>query len=154
MSNNQQLANRLREVLLSGEWIAQTNCKKLLSTITIKQATQKVKNLNTIYALTFHINYYVAGILNVFEGEKLEIKDKYSFDYPKISSEEQWNSLKEDFFLNAEKFTTHVEQMSNEQLAKVFVKPEYGTYQRNIEAIIEHSYYHLGQISLIKKLIS
>ena len=27
------------------------------------------------------------------------------------------------------------------------------TYLRNIEGVIEHSYYHLGQISLIRKLI-
>lgn len=29
-----------------------------------------------------------------------------------------------------------------------------GSYLRNIEGVIEHSYYHLGQISLIKKMIS
>jgi len=34
----------------------------------------------SIAALTFHINYYVAGVLNVFQGGKLEIRDKYSFD--------------------------------------------------------------------------
>ncbi len=33
-------------------------------------------------------------------------------------------------------------------------KEEYGSYALNIEAQIEHSYYHLGQISLIKKILS
>jgi hypothetical protein len=30
---------------------------------------------------------------------------------------------------------------------------QYGTWQRNLEAVIEHSYYHLGQIILIRKMI-
>ena len=34
-----------------------------------------------------------------------------------------------------------------------FVDEKYGTFQRNIEAMIEHSYYHLGQIVLIKKML-
>ena len=34
-----------------------------------------------------------------------------------------------------------------------FIDGKYGSYLRNIEGIIEHSYYHLGQISLIRKMI-
>ncbi|MGE0931575.1 DUF1572 family protein [Peijinzhouia sedimentorum] len=44
-----------------------------------------------------------------------------------------------------------VEKMDDDLLRQTFVKEEYGSYLRNIEAQIEHSYYHLGQISLIKK---
>jgi hypothetical protein len=43
--------------------------------------------------------------------------------------------------------------MDDNLLNQSFVKEEYGSYSRNIEAQIEHSYYHLGQISLLKKLI-
>lgn len=46
---------------------------------------------------------------------------------------------------NAEKFANHVESMSDEKLNKIFVDEKYGTYQRSIEGVIEHSYYHLGQ---------
>jgi len=34
-----------------------------------------------------------------------------------------------------------------------FTDEKYGTYQRNLIGILEHSYYHLGQIVLIKKLL-
>lgn len=34
-----------------------------------------------------------------------------------------------------------------------FIDEKYGTVLRNIEGVIEHSYYHLGQISLIRKMI-
>jgi|SRR5690554_2717832 len=150
---NEYLANRLREVLLNGKWIANTNLKEQITTIDWRQAIQKIENLNTIALLTFHINYYLKGVLNVFEGGNLEIKDKYSFDMPEIESETDWNNLVNEFVSNAENFINHVEKMDDKLLSEPFVKEEYGSYLRNIEAQIEHSYYHLGQVSLIKKLV-
>lgn len=153
MKKNKELANRFREVFLDGTWVANTNYKKVLEAVSYKKATTKVNSLNTIAVLTFHINYYVAGVLNVFEGGKLEIRDKYSFDTPKLTSESEWISLKNTLFTNAEKFANYIESLSETELENVFVDEKYGTYYRNIEGVIEHSYYHLGQISLINKLI-
>jgi hypothetical protein len=89
----------------------------------------------------------------VFEGGDLEIKDKFSFDMPEFTSEMDWLNFVDEFLSNAEKFISHVEKMDDNLLTQPFVKEEYGSYLRNIEAQIEHSYYHLGQVSLIKKLI-
>ena len=152
MTRNLILAHRLREVLLNGKWIANTNFKEQLQSINWQQAIQKVGNLNTIALLTFHINYYLDGILNVFNGGTLDIKDKYSFDMPEIKSEEDWNRLLNDFLNNSELFATHVEQMEESTLDKSFVDEKYGSWLRNIEGMIEHSYYHLGQVSLIRKM--
>ena len=44
-------------------------------------------------------------------------------------------------------------QLSDEQLNEGFVEEQYGNYFRNILGMNEHSYYHLGQIVLLKKLI-
>lgn len=149
----EDLAERLREVLLNGTWIANTNFKEQITSTSWKQAVQKVENLNTIALLTFHINYYVAGVLQVFEGGNLEIRDKYSFDMPEIQSEADWNKLVNEFVHNAEKLIHHIENMDEHPLNAPFVKAEYGSYRRNIEAQIEHSYYHLGQVVLIRKML-
>ncbi|MEJ5961440.1 DinB family protein [Pedobacter immunditicola] len=153
MTRSLSTASRLREVLLDGHWIANTNYKEQLLSTNWEQATQKMGNLNTIAALTFHINYYLVGLLNVFNGGKLEISDKYSFDLPIIQSETDWNELVNNFLSNAENFINKVEQMPDDRLDQTFVDEKYGTYLRNIEGVIEHSYYHLGQVSLIKKMI-
>ena len=150
---NKDLANRLREVLLSGKWIANTNFKEQITSISWEQAIEKIENLNTISLLTFHVNYYLKGLMQVFEGGNLEIKDKFSFDMPEIVSETDWLNLVNEFVSNAERFVNHVEKMDDHLLKQPFVKEEYGSYLRNIEAQIEHSYYHLGQVSLIKKLV-
>lgn len=153
MSTTSQLAKRFREVLLDGKWIANTNFKEQLSDVTWEQATTKIDSLNTIVMLTFHIHYYIAGLVNVFEGGDLEIKDKFSFDLPPIESQEQWESLLNKLWQDSEKFATLLEQMPDSKLDEVFVDEKYGTYLRNIDGMIEHSYYHLGQVTLIKKMI-
>lgn len=154
MGRNIELANRLNEVLLNGRWIANTNYKSQIESVTWKQATQKIGTLNTIASLTFHVNYYLAGIINVFKGGGLEIRDKYSFDMPPIESESDWEKLMNEFIANSEIFVKEVANLTDSQLDEPFVDEKYGTYLRNIEGVIEHSYYHLGQISLLKKLIT
>jgi hypothetical protein len=153
MTRNVTIANRIREVLLNGHWIANTNCKEQILSVNWQQATQKVGNLNTIAALTFHLNYYLVGLLNAFESGMLEISDKYSFNAPLIKSELEWNQLIDQFLSNSVTFANKVEQMEDNYFDKPFIDEKYGTFLRNIEGVIEHSYYHLGQISLIRKML-
>lgn len=84
MTPAQRLATRFREVLLNGTWIANTNFQDKLSTVTWEQAMTKIGSLNTLALLTFHIHYYIAGVLEVLKGGDLTIRDKYSFDLPRI----------------------------------------------------------------------
>lgn len=153
-NKSEQLANRLREVILNGTWIANTNFKDQLVSIDWIEATKKYKSLNTISVLAQHIHYYIEGIITVFETGKLEIKDKYSFDFPPINSQIEWKEFQNKFYRDAEKLAAIIEGMTEEQFDESFVDPKYGNYMRNIDGMIEHSYYHLGQIALIKKLLN
>lgn len=154
MERNVFLSNRLREVYLDGRWIANTNYKDQLLSVNREQAINKVGDLNTIAALTFHINYYLEGILHVFDGGQLEISDQYSFDLPPIETEADWESLVGSLLGHAEKFADAVAQMDDQLFDQVFVDEKYDTYLKNIQGVLEHSYYHLGQIVLIRKLVS
>lgn len=153
MTRAKQIADRLREVILNGKWIANTNIREQLADLSWQQAITKIGSLNTIAVLTFHVDYYIAGLNNVFEGGDLEIRDKYSFDMPPVTSREDWEKLRNSLFTNAEKFAAFVELMPDAQLDEGFVDEKYGTYLRNIEGMIEHAYYHFGQITLIKKMV-
>lgn len=154
MKRSQFISGRLREVFLNGRWIANTNYKETLDNVTLLQANQKVGNLNTIAMLTFHINYYLDGVLTVLKGGELSIRDQYSFDMPVLTNEEEWTNMKQRLFENAEQFAQYTEALPDEAMSKAFVDEKYGTYERNLEAMIEHSYYHLGQISLLKKMLA
>ena len=153
MSSSAALAKRLREVVLDGRWVANTNFKDQLSTLSLEQALMKVGNHNSIAALTFHVDYYIGGVLHVLEGGTLDIHDKYSFDLPELTTEHQWQELLTAFWLHAEQLARRVELLTEDDLIAVFVDERYGTLRRNIDGIIEHAYYHLGQISLLRKLL-
>ncbi|HRG59452.1 MAG TPA: DUF1572 domain-containing protein [Bacteroidia bacterium] len=148
------LAIRLREVYIDGKWIANTNYKEQLDGIGWPLVNENISGLNSIALLTFHINYYLEGLLKVLNGGNLEISDKYSFDMPQINNEEEWLEMKSQFLTNASEFCNKIEQLDDVILDCDFTDKKYGSYLRNIEAVIEHSYYHLGQIVLIKKLIN
>ena len=152
-TNKIALAHRLREVLLNGTWIANTNFKEQITGVSWKEAIYRVEQLNSIAMLTYHINYYIQGLLEVLRGGTLTIHDQFSFDLPDIRNKKDWEHLTKEFLSNAELFARHVEQMDDQIFSQTFVDEKYGTYLRIIEGVIEHSYYHLGQVALIRKLI-
>ena len=153
MTTAQQLANRLKEVLTEGQWVSGTNFKEQILQLDWKEATQKIGALNSIADLTFHTSYYIAGVVQVLEGGPLDIRDKFSFDYAPPTSEMEWQELIHKFCEDSERLINLVSGLSEEQLKAGFVDDKYGDYQRNINVIIEHSYYHLGQLLLIKKML-
>ena len=154
MENNRELAKRFSDVIFNNSWVANNSYKNQLTDLPLEVVLFKYQSLHSIAALTQHVHYYIAGILNVFNGGNLGIKDIYSFDFPPINTIEQWHTFLAVFWTDAASFTQKLEKMDENTLNSIFVKKEYGTYHFNINTLIEHSYYHLGQIVLIKKLIS
>jgi uncharacterized damage-inducible protein DinB len=154
MENKDVLAKRFQDVILNNSWVANNSFKNQLSDLRLETALYTLGTLHTIASLAQHVHYYIAGILNVLNGGNLEIKDAFSFDFNPINTEEDWQNVLAVFWADAEEFALKVAALPEEKLSDIFVKEEYGTYHFNINTLIEHSYYHLGQIVLLKKLIS
>ncbi|MEL6972807.1 MAG: DUF1572 domain-containing protein [Bacteroidota bacterium] len=153
MNLAKQVASGLQEVFLDGKWVAFTNIKEQISDLNWEQATTSIEGLNSIALLTFHLNYYAAGLIQVLEGGPLEMRDKYSYDMPPITSEEDWIALKEKCFTDAERLVELVQELPQEVLEGSFVAEKYGNYYRNLLGTVEHTYYHFGQMVIIKKLV-
>ena len=151
MTIPQQIARQLREMHFGNSFTG-VNLTSLLEDVNWKQATSKVGSLNTIAMLVFHINYYVNAVLNVLEGGPLNAHDKYSYDMEPISSEADWQGLKTKSFNEAERMAKLIEALPEEKIKEGFASGKYGSYYRNLTGLLEHSHYHLGQISLLKKL--
>lgn len=146
------LAKHIRDVHSGGNWTT-SNLKDNLAGLTWQQATTQVHSFNTIATLVYHINYYISAVLKVLEGAPLHASDKLSFDLPPIRSQEDWENLKNKTFTEAQQFAHLVEQLPEPALWEDFTDGKYGNYYRNIQGIIEHTHYHLGQIALIKKIV-
>ncbi len=152
MNLPQQLAKHLREAYTGGNWTS-VNLKATLADLTWQQATTQVYSFNTIATLVYHIHYYIIVATKVLQGQPLNSKDEYSFDTPPVLSQADWETLLNKTFTEAETFASLIEQLPEAQLWEYFTDEKYGNYYRNIQGIIEHAHYHLGQIVLIKKLL-
>lgn len=152
MSTTQHIAKHFREVHFGGNWTC-SNLKDSLTGLTWQQATTKVYSLNTIATLAFHVNYFVAAALDVLEGKPLNAHDQYSFNHPPILSQGDWENFLNKIWADAEKFAVLLEKLPENKLWENFSEKKYGNYYRNLQGIIEHMHYHLGQIALLKKII-
>ena len=152
MSLSHHLAQHFNKVFVGMNWTA-SNLKDQLDDVTWQEATTQIHDLNTIAKLTFHIHYYVAAIRKVLQGGPLDAHDKYSFDLPPIQSTTDWEHLTYKVYEDAAAVTLLIEQLPDTQLWETFADEKYGSYFRNIQGLIEHTHYHLGQIAILKKLI-
>lgn len=152
MKDTRQIAKQLRDLHFGGNWTA-ISLKEKLADVTWQQATTPVGTHNTIAVLVFHMNFFVEATIRVLQGGPLDAKDEFSFDCPPVSSEGDWESLLNKTWSDAEQLASLIEKMPNEQLSEPFVDEKYGTYFRCLLGPIEHGYYHLGQISILKTLL-
>lgn len=148
----QHLADHFRQIHFGGNWTS-VNLQEELKDTSWEQATQKVASFHSIAELTFHIHYFARAAMQVLEGDGLNAHDKYSFDVPTIQSQAEWLELQKSTWECATRFAELIESLPEDQLWEPFAEEKYGNYYRNIQGIIEHSHYHLGQIVMIKKLI-
>jgi len=153
MNTTAQIAKHFREVHFGGNWTA-SNLKDQLTDINWQQATEQVGSFNTIATLVFHMNYYVSAVTKVLEGGPLIAKDAYSFDHPPITTEADWEALLNKTWNEAETFAQLIEVLPDAILWEDLTHEKYGNYYRNLHGIIEHCHYHLGQIVILKKLLS
>jgi len=152
MNVTAQVAKQLRDVHFGGNWTA-SNLKQHLSDVTWQQATTKIPSFNTIAALVYHMNYYVSAVIKVLQGGPLDAHDKFSFDHPPVLSQQDWENLLDKTWVDAEALATLIEQVPDAKLSENFLDGKYGTWYRNLDGVVEHIHYHLGQIVLIKKML-
>jgi len=151
-SISKQITQHFKQVFFGGNWTS-VDFTTALKDVDWVMATTKVKDLNTIARLVFHVDYYIDVTIKVLEGGPLDAHDKFSFDCPEIKNEEDWETLRNKLFRDATTYAGLVEQLPDSKLEEIFCLEKYGNYYRNIHGLIEHCHYHLGQIVLIKKLI-
>lgn len=112
----------------------------------------QVYGFNSIASLTCHSTYYVSTLINVLKGQPLNAKDELSFILPSLTSQQDWEQLLAKLWEEGEEAAKLIERLPDNILIDNFTNEKYGSYYRNIQGIIEHLHYHLGQIVLIKKI--
>lgn len=153
MNLSKNIAQHLRAVYTGGNWTC-SDLSEHLADITWQQATHKVQGFNTIAALLYHIAYYTKVGLCVLRNEPIKANDKYSFAHPPINDAADWQQLIDQTLAEAEALAQLIEQLPDAQMGETFFAEQYGSYYHNLNGIIEHAHYHLGQIVWLKKRIA
>lgn len=152
MQYTHQIAKHLREVYFGGNWTC-VNFKETLSDVSWQEADTQIATCNSIATLLNHTHYYIVLVTKVLQGEALNGKDEWSFAHPPILSAEDWEKMQTKVWEDAEQFALLMEAFPEDKLSEIFTDEKYGIYYRNLQGIIEHLHYHLGQIVIIKKMI-
>ncbi len=152
MNISERIAHQLKEAHFGGNWTA-SDLKEQLNDVNWEEANRNVYSCNSIATLVFHMNYYIRRATEVLQGQPLNSKDSESFKHPEIDSAEKWSEAKKQFFKEALIFEELLKEFPEEKLHENFTDQKYGSFYRNLMGIIEHFYYHLGQIALLKKII-
>jgi hypothetical protein len=153
MTLTKHIAKQLRDTFFGDNWTS-SNVKDNVANLTWHQATTQVYHFNNIATLIFHSTYYVKVLLEVLQTGILDAKDEYSFQLPPITSQKDWEDLVENAWIHVEDLAKLIEELPESKLTESFANEKYGNYYRNITGVIEHMHYHLGQIVLIKKIIT
>jgi hypothetical protein len=151
MNLSEQLSKHFRETFTGGNW-SEVDLSYALNGVDWKMAIQKTGTANSIAMLLGHIHFYVSRVLKVLNSEPLPRGDQENFYHPPINSEEDWTEFKSRVFRDIDAFSASLAQLAPNKFEQIFVDEKYGSYFRNIMGIIEHSYYHIGQIVVLKNM--
>lgn len=152
MQVSKAIAQRIKEVYFGGSWTT-ASVKEFLTGLSIKEANTILNDGNSIYTILHHCHYYTLVQRNVLLGKELLGSDKESFEVPPINSEGELNHFKTKVLEEANDFINLVHKLDDEILMQPFFAEKYGNYYRNLNGLIEHWNYHLGQLYYIRKYL-
>jgi len=121
--------------------------------ITAEQAAKKINtDRNSIWEIVNHLIYWRLTVLQRMQGTIVVFPDSNYFEPVKNTSESAWKNTLEKFKDSQQKWIDFLETFSENDFEKL-VQNKTMTYYEHIHGIIQHDSYHLGQITLLSKLI-
>lgn len=146
------ISTHLKEAFEGNNW-SEVNVRDTVKDITFPEAVTKTKaSPNTIAALLYHMTFYNKAVHERLLGREPQINAANGFDMPPLTSEADWEHVKNEAFSAAEKLAEAICIFPDEKLMDQ-VPPGKGSFYKKFHGVIEHNYYHLGQIVILKNLL-
>jgi Protein of unknown function (DUF1572) len=148
-----ELARHIREIHFGNNW-TDVDMTMVLKDVTWQQAVATpIPNANSIAVLVFHMNFYLNYVHKSIKEGVYPFEHNDSFKVSPIQSETDWQALLQKTWDDAEAFAQTVEKLSVSPNFFNAVPPYHNSFYKNLQGIVEHNHYHLGQIVLLKKLL-
>ena len=152
MKETQRIINQF-EYLYNGEpWIG-VNIVDTLANITSEQAANKIGvDRNSIWEITNHIISWRLNVLQRVKGKTMVSPGNNYFEPVTHQSAAAWKNTLKQLKISQQEWIDFLKTFSENDFEKIYPKNAM-TYYENIHGIIQHDAYHLGQITLLSKLI-
>ncbi|NCI45183.1 DinB family protein [Sediminibacterium soli] len=147
------LSQNLLQVLTGPNW-TDVSIEDAIRDLHFEQVTLRTPaSANTIAGLLHHITYWNHIILQRLDGESPAIPESNGFDAGPISNEFSWQQLIEKTRHSFRELSHRIQLLPDEKW-QAPVNNGRSTVAASVFGIIEHGYYHLGQIVLIRKWVT
>lgn len=150
MSKSALIACRIHTLFFGPNW-TETSLSELIQSHSFAEFTNSKVGTNSAAAVLFHIHYYQKVQLAVLQWGSLTAKDSKSFHHPNWSEESDWLQFGSAVIDTGIELEATIAQLPETIWSEPFVKGEYGSYETNFLGMLEHSYYHFGQLLLALK---
>lgn len=152
ISINQQLSKQLLHIFEGENWPDMT-IKQAIEKISFVQANKvTIASPNSIAALVHHIGYWNDIVRQRSEGKYPEVPPENGMVIAPLKNDADWQKLIEQ---TRQSFIRLAEAIKNFPPEKMAEPSKHGgsTIEANFHGIIQHDYYHLGQIVILSHLV-
>lgn len=155
MNLSEAIARHLLEVHYGENWTESWITRVLEDVNRMEAVHPTAGSANTIASLLHHVTFYNRVIQQRLEGIDPVIDAANGFDLPVLGSDEDWERLKADNLQSATALAEQIRKIPDEILQEPILKEVAGSssYYRQLQGVVEHAHYHLGQIVILKNLI-
>jgi uncharacterized damage-inducible protein DinB len=134
-------------------WIDVTIFRTLKNINSEQAFSRPAENLNSIWEIVNHLVSWRETVLKRMGGEIIEEPKNNFFEPVKDHSEEAWQNTLKRFEKSQQMWLQFLSAFDNQNLGKFYSQSKY-TYYDLMHGVIQHDAYHLGQIVLLKKMVS
>lgn len=152
MKESDRLISLFQKLYNGSPWI-DVNLVSSLSKITASQAQKKVlPNANSIWEITNHLISWRKNVLQRVQGKQIITPDNNYFEPVKESSDKAWKETLNQLENTHNEWIDFLSKIETTQFENIYSGNEM-TYYENIQGILQHDAYHLGQIVLLSKYV-
>ena len=147
-----EFLHKLSSDLYDGSPWIDVNIYHTVADIDAPVAAIKHEPFNSIWQMVFHIVAWRETVLQRLKGNNIPSPENNFFVIPTDTSEKAWTELQER--LSASQ--SHINAYLKNDVEGLYEKPLNSQFTRFelINGLLQHDCYHLGQIVLVKKLLT
>lgn len=153
MSGTDLIKDQFEKVFYGGAWHGPSVMEALENVSAEKAVSKPFNNAHSIWEIVLHINAWQLCTITRLKGEFTEPSPEE--DWPEVinGSQNSWEITIGNLKNSAEELIKSISKLDEHILDSNIAGKDY-TYYFLIHGLIQHDIYHVGQIILLKKVLS